>query len=253
LKYEDEVETALEACENLIQKAQNSFPNEGEIWNLDAKLSEILGDTEFAGNSLQIAYNKNPRNISLIQRYATWLVKEHKFREAQTILENAMKIFPDNKLLFFRLAKILHETRLDASKALYYFSRSYQSTDRNYEARFWHARYAYEYGNDQQKNLAISIFAELRELKALRSERIRLRDFSMRDDDSHKRYTGRIQSMDFNLVKIRQDITSDEVVLYRSSVDDEIWSQFALQKRVDYAIGFAYVGAVAFDLTVIPF
>ncbi|GAA5513092.1 hypothetical protein Dcar01_01818 [Deinococcus carri] len=245
----DEVRRAVESAELLLQEGKRDFNDDGTFSGLEASLAETLGNSREAGRALVNALAQNQHNVPVAQRLAKWQAKNGSPGDALNTLREALNAAPANKNLHFQYGLMLHEQNAaPPERILHHFGLAFTPGDRNHEAQFWFARYAFEYGNPEQRQEALEVFNQLRYGTVGHNERFRVKDYS-KEDGQPRRFTGVVGARRFKDGGIRRDGAGDLIYMHSRELPDEVWGLLERGRRVEFSLGFNYGGPIAAQVT----
>jgi tetratricopeptide (TPR) repeat protein len=154
-------------AEDVLRKAQQSFPNDPILLTQEGELSTTLSQAARTEAAFKKAFTANPRSTLIARRLARIQRSKHASADAVTTLRTSLEANPGSGELHFDLASALMDTSPDADQlrsdeVLYHLQRSFTPGDRNYRAQFLFARQLCIAGRYED---AKPIFAKLAEVR----------------------------------------------------------------------------------------
>ncbi|MGO6748282.1 SIR2 family protein [Rhizobium ruizarguesonis] len=131
---------ALREAEQTIQRGVQLFPDSAELSATEASLQELLDKTTKAMQTLERAFDRNPRQDWLAVRLARGLQKNGDSEGAIKILNRCLKENPASKSAHLAIAQLMRRNDGQATLTLEHYKRSFTAGDNNYEGQFWYAR-----------------------------------------------------------------------------------------------------------------
>ena len=137
LYFDDKVKDA----EGLLFRAQQQFPDDADIIQVEARFRAELSQEDRALRALERAWKAGPRGTGTAIRIASIYNERSRSSEAFKILNDALKTHQDDKQLHRAIA--VHHIINSTSEPRYieeHLRRSYSKEDQNFEDRHLHAR-----------------------------------------------------------------------------------------------------------------
>ena len=243
-----ELDEAIRAADRLITDALQRHPDDEYLLNTEAVFSSLVSDHDRSLQALRKASMANPRDPFIANRLARALLKQRDVEGAKDTLGNALEGNRGDMRLNFQYGEILRLSgELDGNTLAYYFERAFTPGDRNYEAQFWFARYAFESGDERLRKKSMYTFRGLRNADLPHKVRVEARD-RVQDAGRDKVFQGTMERMEETYGRVRRDGPGDLIFVHRSLVGEEVWKDFRNGERVCFAIGFAFSGPTAVNL-----
>ena len=104
-----------------------------------AKIYKKNGQQEKMLKTYQQALARSPQNTDLIWKVANTLIKEKKFREAILILEELVKLRPDNSTYCYNLGRCYFESREPEPEKAITLWETFQAENSNIEPHFYYS------------------------------------------------------------------------------------------------------------------
>lgn len=240
------IELIIKDIEKSLQTAKQHFPEQEFILDIEARFKEAIDNEPRALEILKQAYELNKASPYIALRYAKTLENRGEMQEATIVLEQTLKLNPNERDVCFRYAHLLSlQKDPNYNQIVSYYRRSFTFGDNRYESQFWYGRALYV-NNEIDK--AIPQFESLSRAK-LDPDFKRMSRGIMISKDDIKPFKGAISRIEANYAYITREAFSDEVYLYRHNVKMD-WNKLKIGSRVSFNIMFNYYGAVAADIKI---
>jgi cold shock CspA family protein len=238
------IDESISKIEEDITQSKQRFPEESILATLEARLAGIMKDDVRVLSSLTRAFNDNNRDPYIAIRLSKIHLEKDDKSEALKVLQSAIERRRNNPKLNFHYAEILRSSPDSSFETLaYYYKRSFSPGDKNYQAKFWFARFAYESSDPKDVTLAQSIFEELRGIRGSKEDKLKVRAF-MGGDDTPKIVSGFINSIHTGYGFITVDGAGKELFFPRKEIENELWDAVRQGDRVKFNIGYTYNGPI---------
>ena len=246
-----EIDEAIRAADKLITEALQLHPDDEYLFSAEADFSSLVADHDRSLKALQKASKANPRDPFIANRLARTLLKRENVDAAKATLWSALEGNRGDMRLNFQYGEILRLSgEIDVNTLAYYFERAFTPGDRNYEAQFWLARYAFECQDIRLKKKSRDTFRRLRSAQLPHSVKVDVRD-RIREAGRDKVFQGTIERMEQTYGRVSRDGPDDLIFVHLNHVGEEVWQALTRGQRVCFAIGFAFSGPTAVDLEVL--
>ena len=131
-------------AETALQRAQQEFPDDADIIQVEARLREELDQEGPALKALERAWSAGPRGSGIAVRIARIYDARGRLEDANRILVEALAREPDDKAAHQALAAHhLRQEQYDAETVEQHLRSSFSVGDNNYEARYVLAEYLF--------------------------------------------------------------------------------------------------------------
>jgi tetratricopeptide (TPR) repeat protein len=232
---------------SVLARAQQEFPDDSDIIQVEARLRSELDQKDRALRALERAWAAGPRGSGLAVRVARIYEARSRDEEAEKVLMEALTRHPDDKAAHHMLAlHYLRQPTFDASLVEQHLRSSFSVGDHNFEERFVLAEFFFFRG--QMKD-ATDLFAFIDE-KAPES----FRKVAARRDSVISammgRYSGMIEGMKPKFFFIRSAAYPNSIFAHNSTVDPEIMSELSYGRDINFKIRFNRAGPVAIDIKI---
>jgi tetratricopeptide (TPR) repeat protein len=140
-------------AETALVRAQQEFPDDSDIIQVEARLRSELDQKDRALRALERAWAAGPRGSGLAVRVAKIYEARNRDAEAEKILKEALVRHPDDKAAHHMLAlHYLRQAQFDPSVVEQHLRGSFSVGDHNFEERFVLAEFFFYRG--QMKDAA---------------------------------------------------------------------------------------------------
>jgi len=239
---DSEISDTVKSVQRELSEGLAEFPNDSHLLSADAELASILQDSERGINSLQKAFDANPRVGFLAIRLAGHLEAAGKINDAYDILEKALNANRGDKLLHFRMAKhLLEHGNPSNSVMIHHLQRSFTPGDSNYTPQLLLAR-QYFVGGEMEKSDELFF--------TLRRARIGLDTRSAPLYPLSNQFFGMVTRVEATYCLISRDGAGDEIPAQRSNVDEGQWRNLYSGARVSFRIAFNFFGPTAISVAI---
>jgi tetratricopeptide (TPR) repeat protein/cold shock CspA family protein len=245
---EREIDLAVQEIEKHLERGLQENPSDTYLMTAEARYSGIISDHERAFRALENAFKVNKRNPFITTRLAKAYAAKGDRANAIATLEAALDANPGDMQIHYRLGMELKEdpgTPID--RLLYHFRRAFTRGDKNYDAQFWYARYAFESGETDSVEDARQTFARLRSapLPMSYDERVRVRARAIDNVGRPKVLTGYVMRREATYGFVEADGAGARIFFHRAESPQETWDKLATGTRVVFQLGFSFNGTVA--------
>lgn len=241
------IERKIQEIEKIISAATQTFPDNSYILDLDANLSELLDKQDKAILSLEDAFKTNKRNPYIASRLSKKHENDGNLTRAIEVLKQNLDLIPGNKIINFRLAKLLMQNdNPDRKEIKYLLRKSFTKGDANYSAQFLYACELYRSSQLVEANV---IFKDLSDAKI----DIRIKKTPKNvilDGKEQKIFSGIILSREKYYGFLQRDKTNDRIFTYYKSSCLELWKGLVPGDRVLFNLSFNYHGPFAINLQI---
>ena len=244
-----ELDETVRQVDRTITDALQQHPDEQYLHTAEADFSALIADDTRSLRALQRASKANPRDPFIANRLARALLRRQQPDLARGILKVALESSRGDMRLNFQYGEVLRVTgEPDPERLAYYFERAFTPGDRNYEAQFWYARFAFQVGDDRHQKKSREVFRALRNASMSHDRRVEVRDHLNDANGQVQVFQGALEQLEESYGRIRRDGLGDLVFVHSSQVRDDVWSIVNRGDRVCFAIGFCFNGPVATHL-----
>jgi tetratricopeptide (TPR) repeat protein len=242
--HDEEVITEVsKKAEEVVRKALQIYPDDEVLLGQEARLANLLHDSDRAIIALEKAFKINDGNGYLAGLLSTVYLSKGKVQEAQTVLEKVIENDPSNKATHGKLAKIYVEHHPDNKvSAMYHWQRSFTDGDSNHVNQLWYARQLY-LNNDWDSY--IKQIHKLKEIRMPPMTRHTIRGVITDLSGEACIVHGKVTRKELSYALITPNSYQGTHFLHRSKVPDEKWEQIMLNDEINYNLGFTFAGAAA--------
>jgi tetratricopeptide (TPR) repeat protein len=240
-----QIDGAIRGVEDLLQKGIQQFSADPLLLSEEAELSRLLKDHERAFHALRKAFDANPRDPYIASRLSRTYEERGDLETARDVLRQALDGNRGNRDLNFRYGMLLRN-RQESNRAnlIYHFGRAFTKWDKNYEAQFWFARFAFEDENREVRREGKEVFRRLREAHLSHDVRVHVRD-TIRDATGDRVFTGNVARLEYACGYVELDGYGDWLFVHRNDVPSGVWENLRVGVRVKCVVGFSFNGARA--------
>lgn len=239
------IERKIKELEKTILNAQQLFPGDSYLRDVEAKFCDLINKHDQALHALEQAFIINKRSSYIASRLAKVYEVNDRLNDAKKILEECLEVNPGEKHINFQLAMLLYKIP-DCSKVdiLHYLRRSFTSGDNNYIAQFWYARQIYLNGDRNDAKEVFKILGDINIDVRVKNEPRGI----VKEGDKVKRFSGIISNMQASFAFIIRDEYQDLIFTHLNYNDEKEWIKLTYHKRVSYDLAFNYRGPIAINI-----
>ncbi|WFU56819.1 SIR2 family protein [Bradyrhizobium pachyrhizi] len=232
-------------AETALLKAQQEFPDDADIIQVEARLRSELDQKDKALWALERAWAAGPRGSGLAIRVARIYQARKREVDAEKILKEALTRNADDKQAHQMLAlHYLRQPNFDADLVEQHLRNSFSAGDANYEERYVLCEFLFYRGQPQR----VSELFDYINAKAPPS----FRRVAPRKESAITsllgRYSGTVDGMKPQFFFIRSGSYPSNVFAHNSLVDPEVLSELSVGSDVNFRIRFNRSGPCAIDL-----
>lgn len=243
------IERVIKETEELFNQINQLFPHQEFILEAESQFNSILENSPKAVELLQQAYNINKRSPYLCLKLCDLYDKNNDYQKALNILEETLKLIPNDKDVNFKYALLLIKYNpADINNIQHHLKRSFTKGDNRHQAQFWFARTLYIAGSIDD---AKQYFQELSKASISPSIRSKPRA-KIRDNGSLVRFKGSISTIESQYGFIKRDGTGDDIFYYKfeNLTSERNWDNLTKHKRVSFNIAFNFKGPIAVNVRI---
>ncbi len=245
---EREIDDQIRIVDRLISEALQQHSDAQYLLTAEADFSALVSDDARSLAALQRAFEANPRDPYVANRLARSLLNNGDDDEARAVLRTALDGNRGDMRLNFQYGEILRLSgETDVDRLAYHFERAFTPGDRNYEAQFWFARYAFESRDDRLKGRSREVFRSLRTARMGHEARIKVRDL-VGGSENPTVFQGSIERLEQTYGRIRRDGPGDLIFVHSTQVDEDLWERLRPGDRACFSIGLCMSGPTAVGL-----
>lgn len=229
-----------------IDEAIMRHPTDPDIIRLRANYFSILQEKEEARIALEQAWGKKPRGPSIGLQLAKIYQKQSNQQLALTILVDALERHPQDSRVHFATALYYLQKNGDLDRAGYHLARSYNSSDRNYEARYLHAQYLMLSGDGKR---SAEVFEEVDHLAPP--------DYRPRSECENSvisklmgRVYGRVATREESFAFLKLPSYPQDLYANISNSNADHWKKINKHTNVSFNVGFNRGGPVGVNIRV---
>ena len=241
LFFADKVKDA----EAALLRAQQEFPDDADIIQVEARLREGLEEEGPALKALERAWKAGPRGSGIAVRVARIYDAQDRFGDADRILNEAIAREPDDKAVHQALAAHnLRQQQYDHALVEQHLRSSFSIGDNNYEARYILAEYLFLIGKVVP---AAELFDFIDSNAPENFRRMAPRKESL-ITSRLPRYSGLVESLKARFLFIRSGIYPRSIFAHHSYIDDDVLGDLSVGRDVNFRIRFNRAGPTAVDV-----
>jgi len=246
-----EIDEAIREADRTITQALQRHPEDEYLLNAEAEFSSLVSDHDRSLRALRKASAANPRDPFIANRLARALLGQGDTEGARDTLWNALEANRGDMRLNFQYGEILRLSgEGDINTLAYHFERAFTPGDRNYEAQFWFARYAFECHDIRLRQKSMNTFRDLRDADVPHNVKVDVRD-RIRERERDTIFQGTVEQLEETYGRVRRDGPADLIFIHQNQAGEEAWAALSKGERVCFAIGFTFGGAIAVDLEIL--
>ena len=235
----------LKDTETTLARAQQDFPDDAEMSEVEARLWKGMKDRTKAMAALARAWKKMPRGMGTAVRLGKLHAATGRPEREHEILIEALDRSPDDKEVHYALAlHYLAKDDLDLASAERHLAGSFTLDDQNFEARHMLAQFMFLKGEVLRSE---SLFQDINK-RAPKT----FRRFAPKSDnlitEKLPRYTGTIDQVKEGYFFIRTGAYPSKVFAHRSEFDDSEVDDIEVGVEVNMKIRFNRSGPVGVDV-----
>ena len=243
-----EIDDAIRTVERQLGEALQQHPDEEYLLTAEADFSKLISDNDRSLKALEKASKANPRDPYIANRLARALVRRGNIEAGKDTLRSALDSNIGDMRLNFQYAEMLRRVGEDDCDILaHYYERAFTPGDRNYEAQFWFARFAFESTDTRLRTKSKVTFQHLRNASMSHARRVEIKDL-IGGRDEPKIWWGTVERVEQTYGKIRRDGLGDLIFTHANNVKAEVWSSLGMGVRVCFALGFCFSGPGAVNV-----
>lgn len=231
----------LKDTEASLARAQQDFPDDAEMSEVEARLWSGMKDKTKAMDALERAWKKMPRGMGTAVRLGKLLAATGKPEKEHSILLEALERSPDDKEVHYALAlHLLSKDALDMPTIERHLSSSFTVDDQNFEARYMLAQFFFLKGEISRSD---TLFQDI----GKRAPR-HFRRFAPKNDNAITSrlpiYTGSIDSVKEGFFFIRTGSYPNKIFAHRTEFDDSEVDEIEAGMNVNMKFRFNRFGPV---------
>jgi tetratricopeptide (TPR) repeat protein/cold shock CspA family protein len=235
----------LKDAETMLLKAQQEFPDDAGMVEIEARLWNEIKDKARALRALERAWKKMPRGSGTGIRLGKIYASSGKRSEEYRVLMEVLGRNPDDKGAHFALAMhLLGEETVDRKRVAHHLGNSFQVNDSNFEPRYMLAQFLFQSGDVDQ---AINLFQEI-DRRAPISFRRKPPWIDNPITAALPVYTGTIDEMKPDYCFIRTGAYPTRLFAHRFAFDDDEVDDVEVGQQVYFKVRFNRSGPVAAEV-----
>lgn len=242
------IERAIKEAEKSFAKARQSFPEQEFILEAESQFNKLLNNRPEAIVLLEKAFELNKRSPYLCLRLTNLYDQNRKEDKAKDVLEETLKLIPNDKDINFRYAMNLTKNKHPNLETIkHHLKRSFTKGDNRFQAQFWYARTIYLLGEIDDANL---LYDSLKDISIIPKIKSRPRG-KVRQNGHLVTFKGTIYKIESKFGFLSRDAVGDKIYFYRYEFGSNyktLWNKLKTGTRVKFNLAFNYRGAVAVNI-----
>jgi cold shock CspA family protein len=241
LFFADKVKDA----EDLLARAQQQFPDDPDIIQVEAHLRNILDQENRALSALERAWKAGPRGSGTPLRIARIYQARGRTEDAEKVLIEALTRNPDDKSVHQAIAiHYLKQTDYDPSVVEHHLRRSFSAEDHNFEERYMLAQFLFLKGDVDG---AVALFDLIHRRAPDNFRRTAPRKETVVTCRLPS-YSGMIESVAEKFLFIRSGAYPRRIFAHYNYIDPDILEFLSIGQAVNFNIRFNREGPTAVDV-----
>ena len=232
-------------AEDAVARAQQQFPDDPDIIQVEAHLRDVLDQENRALSALERAWAAGPRGSGTALRIARIYQARGRSEDAQKVLMDALNRNPDDKSVHHAIAiHYLHQPDYDQSAVENHLRQSFSSEDHNFEERYILAQFLFLKG-DVDGSAALFDLIDRRAPDNFR------RTAPRKETAVTSRlppYSGMVESMKEKFLFIRSGSYPRHIFAHYSYIDPDILEALSIGQEVNFRMRFNRQGPIAVDV-----
>ena len=235
----------VKVAETAILRAQQSFPEDPDIDQIEARFREEVDQEDKALKALEQAWAAGARGSGTAIRIARMYDLRGRLPDAQKILREALSRTPDDKAAHHAMAMhVMCTESPDLKLAEDHFRRSFSKGDRNFQNRFDLAQLLFLRG---QISPCQEMFSEIDQ-----NAQEDFRRMTPRSDNVFTKclahYSGTITAIRSGFVFLRSSAYPTDIFGHRSMSNTDIFDDLMIGDEVSFRIRFNREGPTAVEI-----
>jgi tetratricopeptide (TPR) repeat protein len=240
----------LRDTETMLMKAQQAFPDDAEMFEIEARLWSEMKNKTKALRALERAWRKMPRGSGTAIRIGKIYATAGRRSDELKVLTEALDRNPEDKAAHYAMAiHLLGDEQINNAGVIHHLESSVQTSDSNFEARFTLAQFLFATGDVDR---AVDLFSDI-DKRAPKE----FRRFAPKVDNNITAllptYRGTVESTRGNNLFIRSAAYPNRIFAHRSALEDEEADEMEVGQQVFFRLRFNRLGPVAVSLSVKAF
>jgi thioredoxin-like negative regulator of GroEL len=135
-------------AEDAVARAQQQFPDDADIIQVEAHLRDVLDQENRALSALERAWAAGPRGAGTALRIARIYQARGRSDDAHKVLMDALNRNPDDKSVHYAIAMhYLQQSNYDQASVEHHLRKSFSTEDHNFEERYMLAQFLFLKGD----------------------------------------------------------------------------------------------------------
>jgi tetratricopeptide (TPR) repeat protein len=232
-------------AEDAAARAQQQFPDDADIIQVEAHLRDILDQENRALLALERAWAAGPRGAGTALRIARIYQARGRSEDAHKVLMDALARNPDDKSVHHAIAMhYLRQSDYDQAAVERHLRRSFSAEDNNFEERYMLAQFLFLKG-DVDEAMALFDLIDRRAPENFRRGAPRKETVVT---SRLPRYSGMVESMREKFLFIRSGSYPRHIFGHYSDIDLDVLESLSIGQEVNFRMRFNRQGATAADI-----
>lgn len=239
------LQDAIADVEEVLSRAIQKFPGDAYLYQVEARLQEVLNDFPGTIASLEEANRRNPLNVPIATRLAALYTKAGDKEQALELLRQTLRLKNNDQRLNLRYALLCLNDSSASVEVESCLRRSFAKGDTNYRAQFLYARQLYI---NEKWEEASAIFRVLRDASVGPLTRRHVSE-PITDGTGKRWFEGQITRADYQFCFVRRDAAPGDIFVPGETVTGTPTpSKLCRGDRVRFTVGFNYYGPAVMEL-----
>jgi len=228
--FSDKVKDA----EAILTRSQQNFPDEPELFQIEARLRSHLNEDQLALGSLEKAWTIGTKGPMTALKIAEIYEFQGRQDDALTIIKKALAKFSDDKTVHNALA--MHYLRNGGESKLIetHLRRSFAAGDNNFEARFNLAQF---YFGEGKSDAAMELFDEINS-RAPDTFRARVPSTDTLFSERLPTYMGTVRAKDNSYLFVKTPSYKNDIFGHMSRIGLRNFESLDVNDRVAFRVNF---------------
>jgi tetratricopeptide (TPR) repeat protein len=234
----------LQDTEKALSKAQQAFPEDAEMVDVEARLWGVMKDKVRALHALERAWRKTPRGSGIAIRIAKIHASAGRTEAERTVLEEALARDPEDKAAHYAMGRFLLANPAEAwdrQAIIRQLGASFSVNDANFEERYMLAQFLFATGELER---AQELFAEI-ERRAPRE----FRRIPPKGENpitvSLKTFSGTVEAIQPGYFFLRSGAYPQNIFAHRSAFEEAEVDEIEIGNQIFFRLRFNRRGPVA--------
>jgi cold shock CspA family protein len=235
----------VKEAEDAVARAQQQFPDDADIIQVEAHLRDLLDQENRALSALERAWKAGPRGSGTPLRIARIYQARGRSDDAQKVLTEALNRNPDDKSVHQAIAiHYLKQSEYDPSVVEHHLRKSFSSEDHNFEERYMLAQFLFLKGDVEG---SATLFDQI-DRRAPENFRRTVPRKETVITARLPQYSGMIESIKEKFLFIRSGSYPRRIFAHSNYIDPDILEFLSIGQEVNFNMRFNRQGPTAVDV-----